>query len=87
MYMYKILFYRNLKMVDTDYLDDDFASVDVGVFKIIFCQCLSFRKNGYVCIKSRLCKIVEMLIFKIGKYGYVKVYIFFVVFDLLQNIV
>lgn len=37
MYMYNILFYRNLKMVDMDYLDDDFASVDVGVFKIIFC--------------------------------------------------
>lgn len=82
MYMYNILSYRNLKMADTDNLDDDFASVDAGASKTIPCQCSSLRKNGYVCIKSRPCKIVEMSTSKTGKHGHAKVYILFVVFDL-----
>lgn len=85
MYMYNILSYRNLKMADTDHLDDDFASVDAGASKTIPCQCSSLRKNGYVCIKSRPCKIVEMSTSKTGKHGHAKVYILFVVFDLCKK--
>ncbi|XP_011413205.3 eukaryotic translation initiation factor 5A-1-like isoform X2 [Crassostrea angulata] len=65
----------NLKMADTDHLDDDFASVDAGASKTIPCQCSSLRKNGYVCIKSRPCKIVEMSTSKTGKHGHAKVHL------------
>lgn len=53
---------------------------DVGVFIIYFMQCFVLCKNGFVVIKNCFCKIVDMFIFKIGKYGYVKVYL--VVFDI-----
>lgn len=66
-------FYRNFKMAENDHLDDDFASVDAGASKTIPCQCSSLRKNGYVCIKGRPCKIVEMSTSKTGKHGHAKV--------------
>lgn len=38
-------------------------------------QCSALRKNGYVMIKSRPCKIVEMSTSKTGKHGHAKVHL------------
>jgi len=37
-------------------------------------QCSALRKNGYVVIKGRPCKIVEMSTSKTGKHGHAKVH-------------
>lgn len=37
-------------------------------------QCSALRKNGYVLIKGRPCKIVEMTTSKTGKHGHAKVH-------------
>ena len=38
-------------------------------------QCSALRKNGYVCIKNRPCKIVDMATSKTGKHGHAKVHL------------
>lgn len=38
-------------------------------------QCSALRKNGYVMIKQRPCKIVEMSTSKTGKHGHAKVHL------------
>ncbi|KLJ10052.1 eukaryotic translation initiation factor 5A [Blastomyces silverae] len=38
-------------------------------------QCSALRKNGYVVIKNRPCKIVEMSTSKTGKHGHAKVHL------------
>lgn len=38
-------------------------------------QCSALRKNGYVMIKDRPCKIVEMSTSKTGKHGHAKVHL------------
>ncbi|MCJ1430414.1 Eukaryotic translation initiation factor 5A [Sticta canariensis] len=38
-------------------------------------QCSSLRKNGFVVIKNRPCKIVEMSTSKTGKHGHAKVHL------------
>jgi len=38
-------------------------------------QCSALRKNGYVCIKGRPCKIVDMSTSKTGKHGHAKVHL------------
>jgi len=59
--------------VDID-IDDDFQQADAGSSKTYPKQCSALRKNGFVCIKGRPCKIVEMSTSKTGKHGHAKVW-------------
>jgi len=54
--------------------DDDFEVGSSGASETYPQQCSALRKNGYVMIKSRPCKIVEMSTSKTGKHGHAKVH-------------
>lgn len=55
--------------------DEDFQGGDAGASSTYPAQCSSLRKNGYVVIKGRPCKIVEMSTSKTGKHGHAKVHL------------
>ncbi|XP_076451555.1 eukaryotic translation initiation factor 5A-1-like [Babylonia areolata] len=57
--------------------DDDhhFESADSGASSTYPKQCSALRKNEYVVIKGRPCKIVEMSTSKTGKHGHAKVHL------------
>merc|ERR1711978_328524 len=61
-------------------LEADFASADAGASETFPMQCSALRKNGFVMIKGRPCKIVEMSTSKTGKHGHAKVHM--VAFDI-----
>jgi len=57
-----------------DIEDQDFEEVGAGASETYPQQCSALRKNGYVMIKDRPCKIVEMSTSKTGKHGHAKVH-------------
>jgi len=58
----------------SDDLQEQFESAESGASKVYPAQCSSLRKNGYVVMKGRPCKIVEMSTSKTGKHGHAKVH-------------
>jgi translation initiation factor 5A len=58
----------------SDNEDHDFASGESGASESFPMQCSALRKNGFVLIKDRPCKIVEMSTSKTGKHGHAKVH-------------
>jgi len=56
-------------------IDDDFQGTSSGASETYPQQCSALRKNGYVLLKSRPCKIVEMSTSKTGKHGHAKVHL------------
>jgi translation initiation factor 5A len=55
--------------------DHDFASTSSGASETIPMQCSSLRKNGFVVLKNKACKIVDMSTSKTGKHGHAKVHL------------
>lgn len=54
--------------------DNEVDTTESGASETYPQQCSALRKNGYVMIKGRPCKIVEMSTSKTGKHGHAKVH-------------
>ena len=53
--------------------DTEFQNAASGASETYPMQCSALRKNGYVVMKGRPCKIVDMSTSKTGKHGHAKV--------------
>merc|ERR1712212_432988 len=58
-----------------DQHEETFDSATSGASKTFPKQCSALRKNEFVVIKNRPCKIVEMSTSKTGKHGHAKVHL------------
>jgi translation initiation factor 5A len=54
---------------------DEFESTASGASETFPIQCSALRKNGFVVLKGKPCKIVEMSTSKTGKHGHAKVHL------------
>jgi len=54
---------------------ETFENVDSGASKTYPMQCSSIKKNGFVVIKERPCKVVDSSTSKTGKHGHAKVHL------------
>ncbi|KAL1970681.1 hypothetical protein VTN77DRAFT_4325 [Rasamsonia byssochlamydoides] len=70
-------------MADDAQHEHTFESADAGASATYPVQCSALRKGGYVVIKGRPCKIVEMSTSKTGKHGHAKVHL--VALDIFTN--
>ncbi|ATY60278.1 Translation elongation factor, IF5A [Cordyceps militaris CM01] len=61
--------------MSTEEHDVTFESADAGASLTFPMQCSALRKNGFVVIKSRPCKIIDMSTSKTGKHGHAKVHL------------
>jgi len=55
--------------------EHDFNSAVSGASTTYPMQCSALRKNGFVMLKNRPCKIMEMTTSKTGKHGHAKVHL------------
>ena len=53
--------------------DEQVESADAGASRTYPQQASAIRKNGYLLIKGRPCKVVDMSTSKTGKHGHAKV--------------
>lgn len=65
-----------------DAVDHEFETTQSGASETIPMQCSALRKNGFVVLKGRPCKIVEMSTSKTGKHGHAKVNVIVLVFSI-----
>jgi len=61
-------------MADAGDHDHEFTEAGSGASETFPQQCSALRKNGFVVIKGKACKIVEMTTSKTGKHGHAKVH-------------
>eukprot|EP00163_Fabomonas_tropica_P031668 TRINITY_DN7615_c0_g1_i12.p3 TRINITY_DN7615_c0_g1~~TRINITY_DN7615_c0_g1_i12.p3 ORF type:complete len:156 (+),score=55.49 TRINITY_DN7615_c0_g1_i12:35-502(+) len=55
--------------------DEEFQTTESGAAETYPAQCSTLRKGGYVVIKNRPCKVVDMSTSKTGKHGHAKVHL------------